>query len=68
MSHPFDRLLLFEKIMVPDEETRQSILNLHPHLDGRITVHRYCEPGQILCFNPSLLKSRMSDWSKANPA
>ncbi len=55
----FDRLVLWEKIMVPDEATRQAILNHHPHLDGRITVYRYCPPGQILTFNPSLLKPKM---------
>lgn len=68
MNHPFDSLVMWEKIMVPDEATRQAILNHHPQLDGRITVHQYCLPGQILCFNPSLLKPKMSDWLKANPA
>ena len=57
--NPFDRLVLWEKIMVPDEATRQRILNIHPHLDSRITVNRYCPPGQILSFNPSLLKPKM---------
>ncbi len=54
----FDRLVLWEKIMVADEATRQAILNRHPHLDGRITVNRYCPPNQILGFNPSLIRIR----------